>query len=44
MAKKKQPEKCDNVCVKIRKSFMHETLEFLQSLRKDYEKKQSQVA
>lgn len=44
MFKQKKKKECNNVCVRVRKSFMSETLEYLKKLREEMESKQSQVA
>jgi len=41
---KKHDQKCENVCVKIRKSVMDETLEYLREIRKQLENQKQQVA
>lgn len=42
--KKKKKVECDNVCVKIRKSVMTETLEYLKDIRQKIEQQKQQVA
>lgn len=42
--KKKKKRDCENICIKIRKSVMTETLEYLTEIRKKIEQQKQQVA